>query len=321
MEVTDNKSDQQAAEPNEVGDQRVVFVMPSDAMIGPEAKGIDLAELWNVIWQSKWLIAGITAMFAFAGVAYALLASEWYRAEVLLMPSEKRSMPDLVGSLGGLASLVGISVGGSGTAESIAVLKSREFTEDFIEDLGLTTVLLADRWDSDKNEWKGGDPKKWPDMRDAVKYFDEHVLRVAEDKKTGLVRLSVDWKDPQVAADWTNILVQRLNFRMQQRALAEAEGNVRYLRTEISETNVVSLQQSIGRVLESEMQKLMLARGNEEFAFRVLDPARAPKLRVWPKRMLIVVLATFLGAITSLLVVAARRAWRVRRPPIMTGAG
>lgn len=42
-------------------------------------------------------------------------------------------------------------------------------------------------------------------------------------------------------------------------------------------TNLVALQQAIGRLLENELQKLVLARGNEEFAFRVIDTAVAPR--------------------------------------------
>ena len=57
-------------------------------------------------------------------------------------------------------------------------------------------------------------------------------------------------------------------------------------------TNVVSLQQSIGRVLESEMQRLMLARGNEEFSFRIIDPAKPPKLPSEPKRAQIILVAS-----------------------------
>ena len=71
---------------------------------------------------------------------------------------------------------------------------------------------------------------------------------------------------------------------------------------------MVALQQSIGRLLESELQKLMLARGNDEFAFRIVDSAQAPRVRFKPRRTLIVIGATFLGGMVAVLFVFARRA-------------
>jgi uncharacterized protein involved in exopolysaccharide biosynthesis len=72
----------------------------------------------------------------------------------------------------------------------------------------------------------------------------------------------------------------------------------------------VTLQQSIGRLLESELQKLMLARGNEEFAFRVIDAASPPKERVRPKRALIAVVGTMLGGMLAVLIVFLSHAIR-----------
>jgi uncharacterized protein involved in exopolysaccharide biosynthesis len=288
---------------DEAARERVIYVVQQDAQGAYSEPGIDLVDLWRTIWRGKWLIMGITALFAIVSIAYALLAPQWYRAEVLLVPAEDQAAKGLAAQLGGLASLAGIDMGEGSTAEPIAVLKSREFARAFIEDYGLLTVLLADLWDEEAKRWKASDPKDWPDVRDAVKFFDENVRGVYEDARTGLVTLSVEWKDPSIAAEWANILVKRLNERMRGRALAEAEANVTFLQSEMGSTSIVSLQQSIGRLLEGELQKLMLARGNEEFAFRVIDKAEPPKRRSKPKRALLVILATVLGGVIATLAV------------------
>jgi uncharacterized protein involved in exopolysaccharide biosynthesis len=93
---------------------------------------------------------------------------------------------------------------------------------------------------------------------------------------------------------------------MRQRALVDAQANVGYLREELATTNVVTLQQSIGRLLETELQKLMLARGNEEFSFKVIDFAQTPKRRSSPRRTLIVALAAVLGGMLSVFFVFVR---------------
>jgi len=267
---------------------------------------IDLWELWDTVWSGRWLIIAITALFAVGGVAYAFLAQEWWRAEVVLAPADKKALPGALSQLGGLASLAGVNLDGGGSKEPIAVLKSREFAREFIARQGIEKALIEEA-----AGW-GQDP---PDIRDAVRFFDRDVRSVSEDKKNGLVTLSVSWKDPQVAAEWANFMVRLLNDRLRLKALEEADRNVRYLQKEMAATSVVSLQQSMGRVLEGEMQKLMIARGNEEFAFKVIDTATPPKRRDAPKRALIAIVATLAGGFLGLLAVFLRKAIRERRRP------
>lgn len=260
---------------------------------------IDLWELWDTIWSGRWLIIAITSVFTLGGITYALLAQEWYKADVVMAPADaKQSMSGALAQFGGLASLAGISLPGAGEQAPVAVLKSKEFARSFITDLNLMPVFLKDAESS-------GKPL---DIRDAVRVFDTSVRTISEDKKTGLVTLSIRWKDAETAAKWANLLVQRLNERLRQQALAESERNVAYLQKEMAATSVVSLQQSMGRVLEGEMQKLMLARGNEEFAFKVIDRATPPKLRESPKRSLIAIVSLLAGGFLGVLIVFLRKA-------------
>lgn len=297
------------------GGERLVYVVPREAL-GGEGAEISLLDLWNILWDGKWLGIAITGVVTIAAVIYALLATEVYRAEMLLAPAEERSVQGLAGQLGGLsglASLAGISVGGGGNAEALAVLQSRAFIREFIEERELMPVLFADLWNAERGSWVVPEGEEAPDIRNGIKFFQEGVLAVSEATGTSLVELSVDWTDPEVAAEWANDLVARLNDRMRQRALTDAEKNVTYLQEQLASSSLVALQQSIGRLLETELQKLMLARGNAEFAFRVLDPAVAPKNRVRPHRTLIVALAVIAGGMLSLLIIFLRHAVRSRK--------
>jgi uncharacterized protein involved in exopolysaccharide biosynthesis len=74
----------------------------------------------------------------------------------------------------------------------------------------------------------------------------------------------------------------------------------------LSDAAVVPLQQSIGRLLENELQRLMLARGNKEFSYRFVDRAAAPKWRASPKRVQVVLVAAVVGAMVALLFVFVR---------------
>lgn len=282
----------------------------------PEAIGEgenDVFELLADLWKERWLVIAVTGLCTLGGVAYALLAPEWYQADVVLVQADNKGISSGLSQLGGLASLAGINISGGGGAQApVAVLKSRDFASDFIRDKNLIPVFFADEWDAKAGQWKNADPKKQPDMRDAVKFFDKTVRAVSEDKKAGLVTLSITWTDPGAAAEWANTLVDRVNSKLREQAQSEAEHNIAYLRGEMAATNVASLQQSIGKVMESEMQKLLLARGRDEFAFKIIDHATPPKKRIRPQRTIVVLGSLILGATLSVFIVVVRRTRRAR---------
>jgi uncharacterized protein involved in exopolysaccharide biosynthesis len=281
--------------------------MPGDASRPLDNDSIDLARIWNVLWRKKWLIVAVTALFAVASIVYTLTLTHWYRSEVLLAPAEKQVMnTGIMGQLGGLAGLAGISVGGGGSVEALAVLNSRDFTREFIEEQNLLPVLFADRWDEEKERWLEEDPELWPDVNDAVLYFNSSLRSISEDRQTGLVTLAVEWTDRELAARWASLLVVRLNDYMRTRALREAQANIEYLQAELTATSSFALQQAIGNLLEREHQKLMLARGNDEFSFRVIDSAVVPDSPSRPNRRLMVIVATLFGGVIAVFFVLAR---------------
>lgn len=260
----------------------------------------DLRQLLLAVWRSRRLVLALAALFGAVGAAYSFLATPWYRAEVLMVQSKDRGMDGLMSQFGGLASLAGLNLGGTDDAESMAVLKSRGFAQGFIEARDLETVLLAHKWDSRNETWKG-DEEDWPDVRDAVDYFDKKVRRVSEDRKTGVVTLAVQWRDPVLAAEWANDLAARLNDQMRTRAIAETTENVRYLKEEIATSNLVALKQPIGKLLELELQKLMLARNNEQYSYRIVDSAKVPKKPIRPQKVANIAVSVLLGLLFGVL--------------------
>lgn len=262
------------------------------------------SDLLAAFHRDRLRVLMITAAAAVIGVLYAFLAPEWYRAEVTMVSAEQKGLPGGLSQLGGLASLAGISIPSGNSPESVAVLKSRGFIREFIEEKKLVDVIL-------EGFGKRGEGR---DVRDAVQLFDTRVRTVVEEKRDATIRLIIIWRDPKLAADWANELVGRLNDRQRAKAQREAERNVQYLQREIANTNVVSLQQSLGRVLESEMQKLLLARGNAEFSFKIVDRASVPKQRFTPSRLIIVLLSVIAGLLFSvaLTVAGCLRASQIR---------
>lgn len=282
----------------------------SDARILQD-DAIDVGLAFRRLVRGWWRIGLLAASGAavMAGVAY--LMTPVYRVQVVLAPvTEDKSsslLSSLQTSLGGLASLAGLDIGSDGSSKAVAIatLKSRAMAESFIRERGLMQRFFADAWDAQAQRWRVADPADAPTMDDAYRYFDEEIRFVSEDALTGLVTFSIEWTDPQEAADWAMDYVARTNARLRADAIENARRSIDYLQGERTRTTVVEVQQGIYRLIEAHLGRITLANAREEYAFKVVDPAVVPDPDRFerPKRLLMIVLGCLLGAFLGALLV------------------
>lgn len=294
----------------------------------PETAEYSYDDDWDIAKLLQRLRAGWLWMVAFTllgGVAlavYAAISPTVYRATTVLLPGgAERSglgsaLSSALGSFGGLASLAGVNLpsGSPSTEEAIAVLRSREFTAKFIERHSMLTQLFPENWDSERKIWKpnrGGTPT----MSQAIRRF--NLLRgVSTDRKTGLISVTVNWRDPKLAASWANALVDDVNAEMRRRAIAHADAALNFLRRELESTGVIDTRDAINRLIEAQVNQRMLANVTPEFAFRVVDRASMPDRYdvVAPRRALLLAIGLIvgfvLGAVIALFVGAKRESRR-----------
>jgi uncharacterized protein involved in exopolysaccharide biosynthesis len=259
--------------------------------------------VWRITWHHRWFVLAVLAMSVGSGLIYVCSASAWYRASVLVEPADRvasKALSTAAGGLTDLADIAGLDLNSAGSAEAVAVLESTEFTEAFISEQKLLPVFFPGA-------------REQPDLHDGVRYFDRYVRRIWEDGKTGLITISIEWTDPNTAAAWANLLVERINEHMRASALEEAQRKIDYLEQEMTTTNIVTARQSIGRLMDKELQKRVLAKGNEEYAFRIIDPAAIPK---WPSRppiTVIMILAFGYGFFAPMIFLVSRHVIRRER--------
>ena len=266
----------------------------------------DLRSVVDAVRSDRVLFFSVLLTSIAIGFGYAFLSKQWFRAEVIMVQVDSKSLPGGLSQLSGLASIAGVNLSRGDNQQPLAVLKSKSLVASYIDSNNLVPIIFAENWDAKTGSWLV-DEERVPDILDAVSRFDEDVRQISDDKKTGLITLRVVWHDPETAARWANELVQAANARLRAQALADAERNVSYLQREIASTGVVTLQESLGKVLESEMQKLLLARGNEEFAFKIIDKATPPKKRYRPYRALVLLFSAFVGLLFASLAVYVKR--------------
>jgi uncharacterized protein involved in exopolysaccharide biosynthesis len=292
---------------------------------------IDLKELLLVLWKGKWIILFISLIFAVGGVLYALSQPNIYKAEVILASasdSKSGGLAGLASQFGGLASLAGVSLGGGRTDSKVmalATLQSRQFINAFINKYDLSAPLMAvERWDKpqdelilngglysvQENEWstdETGRSLKPSDWR-AYGAF-RAVLSVSDSKDTGLVTLSITHLSPTIAKQWVDWLVIDLNAWIKDKSLDETRRNIQYLEGQIEKTNITDMQSIFYQLIEEQTKNLMLAEVQDEFAFKIIDPAVVPEEKVGPKRALICVLAVLLGGMLGTAIVLIRYAF------------
>ena len=291
---------------------------------GPDDE-IDLRELLGVLWASKFKIVAITAIFAVGSVFYALSLPNQYKATALLAPaqSDGGGLTRAVGQFNGLASFAGVSIGGGESSESqIAqeIMKSWSFIENFIAKNELAVEVYAaegwskgsdelhinqDKYDSESGKWLTVDsngntapPSSWQLFRAF-----SGMLSVSEDKKSGLVSVSIEYYSPQMAKDWLDMYVASINEHMQARQVRKVSNNIDYLEAQIDKTSIAEMREVFYTIIEEQTKNKMVAEASPDYAFVAVSPSMVPEQKSQPGRSLICILGTLLGGMLSVFIV------------------
>jgi uncharacterized protein involved in exopolysaccharide biosynthesis len=251
-----------------------------------EQPELRLSELINLLRRRKRLIIGFAVILTvLAGIA-AVLLPKHYKAVIVISPvtqtqgggGQLSGVGSMLSSLGGgLASLAGLAGNDSKRAESLAVLQSEALTEKYIQQNDLLPILFPKQWDANNKRWRVTDPASLPTLWKGNEFFKKNVRTILTDPKSGLVTMTISWTDAHIAAKWANDLVAITNDYLRKKAIDESERNIAFLNEQAAKTDIVTVKQAIYSILQSEINKEMLARGNDEYAFKILDPAVAPE--------------------------------------------
>ena len=287
---------------------------------------IDLRELFGVLWAGSRKIIAITAVFAFVSVIYALLLSDQYKATVLLAPanSDSSDLSGALGQLGGLASLAGVDIGGGDSSEAQMaqeIMKSWSFIDVFIAENNISVeVYAAEGWSRGSNELQIDDDiydaetKTWlvendntgevgpPSSWVLFQAFSER-LAVSENKKSGLVSVSIEYYSPQIAKQWLDMYVAAINAHMQQRQMEKVTNNINYLQAQIENTSIAEMREVFYTIIAEQTKNKMLSEASPEYAFVAVSPSMVPEEKSQPERAFICIIGTLLGGILSVLLV------------------
>jgi uncharacterized protein involved in exopolysaccharide biosynthesis len=260
---------------------------------------VDVVVLLRMMWSGRIAISIATALCTVLAIAYALIATPVYRAEISVIEVSQNGTNG-IGALanqlgGGLAGLVGLNLGTGPRQESQAFLRSRRMVEEFVKRHSMSELYPHG--------------KQFPTLWLAVRHFQQSVISIRDDKKIGTTILSVSFIDPNTAARWANEFVALVNELLRTRAMDESKRSIAYLNEQIAKTSAVELQRVLYNLVENETKTLMLANVKAEYAFTVVDPAVPPEVRISPQRTVIVLGGLVVGFLMGTTLLFVRNTW------------
>ncbi len=285
---------------------------------------INLLELFTIIWKRKFFVLVFTSVIAIFSVFYSLSLQNVYISSGILAPTNQTdSLSSKLGAYSGLASLTGLNLPtntGSKTQEATERIQSFNFfTKYFLANIKLENLLAVDKWVQEGNSLIYNDKlfdynsgkwtrevtfpkKKIPSDQEAFEKY-KNILTIDTNAETGFINISIEHQSPIIAKKWVDIIIHNINESMRELDKQEAQNSIAFLNELTKSTSVQSIKEIISKLLESQMQTLMLASSEKEYVFKVIDSPIAPEKKSGPRRAFICIMGTILGGFLSLLIV------------------
>lgn len=185
---------------------------------------ISLIDLLIVLAQRRRTIFWLTGAFALVSAIIAFLLPVRYTATVILMPPQQKSslsemFASQLGSLGGLTSLAGGSLGIKNPNDMyVAMFKSQTVEDGMIQRFGLMQEYH----------------KRF--ISDARKKFEDYAA-VEGSGKDGLIHISVEDHDPKRAAQLANGYVDEFRDLSEHMAITEASQRALFFKQQLDQAN------------------------------------------------------------------------------------
>ena len=166
---------------------------------------ISLLDLLLTLARQKLLVVGTPIVTGLIGLGAALLITPTFTSKVVMMPPQQSGGGGalaMLGELGGLAGLAGGALKSSGDLYA-GLLKSR-----VVQDAMVDRFKLSERYEQK--------------FRFETRKQLEQLTTVQSDKKSGLISIEVEDKDPIMAANIANAYIEELQKAMDGLAITEA---------------------------------------------------------------------------------------------------
>lgn len=254
---------------------------------------INLLDYVRVIWKRKFLIIVLVFITVLTTSVMSLFMKNIYQSTAIITPISSKE----VGGGGGLSALAlqfgglpGISLpGSSSVSEIVNLLNSNILREKLIEKYNLMPVLFYEKLDGGKKDWKKGEsdaPTVWNGLR-----MLKGIVKVNNNTRDNTIIISVEFHEPEMTAKMAEYFLAALTDHMSSEAKRVAMTNRKYLEEQLGKTADPLIRQKIYNLIATQIETAMMSEVKENFAFKVIDPPRAPDKRIKPKRSQMVMIS------------------------------
>jgi uncharacterized protein involved in exopolysaccharide biosynthesis len=234
---------------------------------------INLLDYLKVILKHKKLIIIIVAIAVAVTAVKALLTAPVYEAKAVIAPASQQNAPS---GMSLLAAQFGVAAPASANVpEIVNLLNSNILREKIIKSHNLLAVFF----EKDSLNKKSENERVWAGLR-----FLQGVMKVNFKQKDNIIELSIQFKDPQMAAEILNYTLTELNNHMSTEAKRVADTNKKYLESLLNDTADPFIKNKIYNIIAQQIEQSMMAEVKENLAFKVIDPPRVPDKRIKPER-------------------------------------
>jgi LPS O-antigen subunit length determinant protein (WzzB/FepE family) len=282
---------------------------------------LDTIKIIKIVFAEKKLISFGTFIFALISIIISLNIPNTYTSSALLAPtSADESLSSKLTSYSALAGFAGINLPQENTSdlvEAIERIKSIEFfSKHILPNIKLENLVASKNWSQPTNKiiydkdifdvkekkWirKASYPNKViPSEQEAFKFYKEQVS-ISQDKKNLFVTLKVDHHSPFIAKTWTELIIEKINSSMKEEDIIAAQKAIKFLNDSQATTNIQSLKDATSRLLEAQMQTLMLASSSDTYVFKIINSPIVSEYKSSPNRVLICLFISLFGFIISI---------------------
>jgi uncharacterized protein involved in exopolysaccharide biosynthesis len=311
-----------------MADTKEPGVLPEEPSSPPR---LDPLEVLGIIWAKRKIILILSFGVSLLTLGFLLLQPNYYKAVSTILPETEPSKLSALSQFSDIANLTGVNIPGSQIARLYpSIVTSETVLRGVIEQTYHTTrfsspVNLIQYFELDQDT-----PEKSLDI--ALRLL-RGLTDASYDNKTGIVTITVEMREPQLAADVLNTVVAELDQFMRLKKITNASEQRKWVEVRLKEVDQ-DLRNSeevlkdfreknrrVGDSPELMMQQERLARAVQinstlfielkkqyELAkieeikniqiVNILDPARAPLRKERPKRAtntVLMFLLTFFG--------------------------
>lgn len=315
-------------------EKEIIYVPAVPAMMATDEEGgVDLRQAWQVIWEAKWFIGGVTLAATLVAVFVTLFVlPTTYKSEAVLLPATSESSG--TGNLADLADSLPLPInlpGGKKINLIMSFLESRSLKERLIDKYDLLPRLQANPGDTEKKELPAGDPRVRANMVQALQNgLLDTVYHVEQNKKSSLITISWVAEEPAFAAKMLERVIAELNYHLGHEYESDAQRDRQFVEGQLGKvakelehwekqvpsqeltTATIQRERLATQTVYTELRKQLvfakIAEDRELVRFKVLDQPFVPELRFKPARGRICKITLLVSCFLAILVVFIRHA-------------